>query len=60
MTPGVRDEGTGEEKERGGAGDGNAKPEERTSERGRELVRAGAFPPREFPCEGWMKTERME
>lgn len=28
----------------GGAGDGNARPEERTSERGRELVRAGAFP----------------
>lgn len=25
-------------------GDGNARPEERTSERGRELVRAGAFP----------------
>lgn len=55
MTPGVRDEGPGEEEEmqreqgkggeRGrGVGDGNAWPEERTSERGRELVRAGAFP----------------
>jgi len=50
MTPGVQDEEIGEEEERGGGGGGakrgwrNARPEERMSEHGRELVRAGSFP----------------
>jgi len=47
MTPGVQDEEIGEEEERGrGAKRGwrNARPEERMSEHGRELVRAGSFP----------------
>lgn len=46
MTPGVRDEGdrgSGRE-ELGGKREMVKRPEERTSERGRELVRAGAFP----------------
>lgn len=51
MTPGVRGEGKrkrrGSDMEWGKRGRGrwrNARPEERTIERGRELVRAGAFP----------------
>lgn len=58
MTPGPRGEGHGEGTERGGwggqgrgsrgGGERNARSEERTSECGRELVRAGAFPRANF------------
>lgn len=74
MTPGVRGEGdreTGSEDEGEGGGESgrwrNARPEERTSERGRELVRAGAFPLTNSRArDGWMdgekegKTERWQ
>lgn len=46
MTPGVRDGGGPGKWKRGARGKREMvkRPEERTSERGRELVRAGAFP----------------
>lgn len=70
MTPGVRGEGKrkGERvglvgldwREKGEEGRWrNARPEERTIERGRELVRAGAFPLANSRArDGWMDGEK--
>lgn len=74
MTPGLRGEENGEERrereegepgpakgesEQGGGGR-NARPEERTSECGRELVRAGAFPRANFRVRDGGGEERGE